>query len=117
LLGLATGTTVAASKPSAPTGSYKGKTSHGLTVAFKVAGGKVKGFTAGVHAQCVSVAAMNGYVDPILHHITPPAMKLSSTGNFKTEYLWPHVQYTHAKVDGRVRGKSANGHFQISYDL
>jgi len=115
-LGLGAAATIAASIAAAPTGSYRGKTSHGLTVAFKIAGGKVKGFTLRIHAQCISVAAMNGYLDPVLHSITPPAVKLSGTGRFKAEYLWPDIQYTHAKVDGRVSGKSASGHFSISYD-
>ncbi len=115
-LGFGALATMASSAPSVPNGSYQGKTSHGLTVAFKVAGGKVEGFTAGVHAQCVSAAAMNGYLDPVLHHITPPAMKLSHTGTFKGEYRWPNVQYTHATADGRVTSTSASGHFQISYD-
>ncbi len=80
---------------------------------FRVQSGKVRNFSATVHALCISVATGSSYLDPVLHRITPPPMKLGSNGGFNGQYSGPSS--TRAKVDGRVSGKSASGHYRISY--
>ena len=105
----------ASSKPSTPSGSYKGKTSAGLPVSFRISGGKVRGFDTTVHAQCISVVAADTYYDPILNRITPQPMKLGGNGKFQGKYYWPQINATSAKVDGKVTGKTASGHYRISY--
>jgi hypothetical protein len=104
----------ASSKTPPPSGSYKGKTSKGFTVSFKVKGGKVTAFSAAVDALCVSVLDPSPARFDILHFITPPPMKLSSGGTFKGEYKID-TSSTHAKIDGKVTGTSASGHYSLAY--
>ncbi len=99
----------------APSGIYKGKTSNGLPVTFRVQSGKVRNFRATVHALCISVSTGSSYLDPVLHMITPPPMKLARNGSFSGQYSGPSS--TRAKADGRVGGKSASGHYRISYTV
>ena len=113
-LGVAVLAGAASSKSTAPSGTYKGKTSNGLIVTFRIQSGKVRNFSATVHALCISVATGSSYLDPVLHQITPPPMKLAGNGKFSGEYV-PQTASTHGKIDGRVTGKSANGHYRISY--
>ena len=56
-LGAAAPATTASSKSSPPSGSYRGKTSKGLPVTFRIQSGKVRSLSATVHALCVSVLA------------------------------------------------------------
>ncbi len=93
---------------------YKGKTSNGLVVTFRIQSGKVRNFSATVHALCITVAGGSSYLDPQLHQITPPPMKLAANGKFSGEYV-PHTASTHGKIDGKVAGNSASGHYRISY--
>ena len=97
---------------SATGGKYKGKTSKGFPVSFRIAGGKVRGFDATVHALCLSVADGSSYLDPVLHHVTPPAGKLKRNGKFT---LKVSKGSTRMNVTGLVRGKKASGTYHINY--
>ncbi|HUO72085.1 MAG TPA: hypothetical protein VMU39_15055 [Solirubrobacteraceae bacterium] len=108
-------TSGASSKTTMPSGTYKGKTSNGLPVTFKIQGGKVRNFSLTVHALCISVVAASTHLDPILHHITPQPMPISASGKFSAKYYWKQIQSTQAQVDGKANGKTASGHYKISY--
>jgi hypothetical protein len=109
--GLASG---AASKTTVPNGTFKGKSSNGFAVTFKVKNGKVTAFNVSAIPLCMSVLAPGPGKFDILHFITPPPMKLSAGGKFSGGYKLS-TSSTTAKVDGKVSGKSASGHYSLSY--
>ena len=114
-IGLSGAAGAASSKSPAPS-TFKGKTNNGLPVTFKITSGKVHNFSATVHALCVSVLSPGtSHLDPVLHLITPPPIKLASGGKFSADYKIK-TNSTHAKVDGKVSGKKASGHYTLAYN-
>ena len=110
-LGLSTGA-IATTKSLPAAGTYKGKTSKGLPVSFRVVSGTVRNFSAAAHALCISVASGSSTLDPVLHLVTPPAGKLDGQGRFSLKIQKGSIYMAAA---GRVTGASAGGSYEIRY--
>lgn len=115
LLLIAAGPARAASR--AANGTFKGKTAHGLPMGFRLVNGQVRSFNLTIHALCMTAVSGETQLDSVVHHILPPAMALKGNGAFAKESHLNDSQSTHYRLDGRVSGRSASGHFFISYDF
>jgi hypothetical protein len=87
-------------------GSYKGRTDQNRAVTFKVSGGKVKSFRAGVMTFCMAGGDSSFETDAVAN---VPAIKVAKNGRFR----WTAPEDTDGiiemTVEGRVSGRTAKG--------
>ena len=87
-------------------GSYKGKTDQNRAVTFKVKGGKVSAFQAGVMTFCRAGTDSTFETDAVAN---VPAIKVAKSGKFR----WTAPEDTDGIIEmtvvGRITGKTAKG--------
>jgi hypothetical protein len=89
-------------------GSYKGKTDQNRPVTFKVSGGKVRSFQAGVMTWC-STSGNNRFVTDAIANV--PALKIRS-GKFR--WVGKPKGTNEVVVKGTITGGRARGTVTIS---
>ncbi len=87
-------------------GSYAGRTDQNRAVSFKVSGGKVKSFQAGVMTFCMAGGDSSFETDAVAN---VPAIKVAKSGRFK----WTAPEDTDGLIEmtvvGRISGRTAKG--------
>lgn len=86
--------------------SYKGKTSQNRVVTFKLAGGKVSAFSAGLTMMCVQSGLEFNAVIP------PKALKVTG-GRFAYKGR-DKIDSTNIEISGRVTGRSVKGKVKMT---
>lgn len=94
-----------AAKPKS--GSYKGKSDQNRTVRFKLSGGKIRGFEAGVMTWCTAGGESEYDTDAIAN---VPAFKLGKGGKFSFKRKKKGEEIT---IKGTISGGKAKGTFSL----
>jgi hypothetical protein len=83
-------------------GSYKGKTDQNRSVTFKVSGGKVRSFQAGVMTFCMAGGDSSFETDAVAN---VPPIKVKRNGSFK----WTAPDDTDGVIEMTVTGRIIGG--------
>ncbi len=87
---------------------FKGKTAQNRPVTFKLAGGKVKNFQAGVNVFCIGQGIEFNAAIP------PKAMKVKKNGKFSYKGR-DKTDGANIEIKGKIAGSTATGKVSMTY--